>query len=208
MHVNYPHVYMCLSWVYVLLYPPLTRPWITADTLTQLWMIVISGNRKRVSTKSLSTHLKNKTLLRLKRQIYRSDVSLHLFVQTVWGFNAPAGNSLLLSLCELQNSAPSGETVMWVMAPPRRGRKSRWFSWYFHWTRTDSIPPLSRLVPAQKNPQNLLTIWNKAEIRLLIRNVIYVSLVKVCIYLLGWSTVSWLHCDASAEWCTCTPFYG
>lgn len=37
---------------------------------------------------------------------------------------------------------------MCVMAAPRRGRKSRWFSWlYLHWTSTDSMPPLSRLVP-------------------------------------------------------------
>lgn len=64
------------------------------------------------------------------------------------GCNAPA--SLLLSPCEVQNSAPSGETVTCVMAAPRRGRKSRWFSWYFHWTRTDSTPPLRRLVPRQK----------------------------------------------------------
>lgn len=65
------------------------------------------------------------------------------------GFLA-AGIRLLLSLCEVQNRAPSGETAMWVMAAPRRGRKSRWFAWYFHWTRTDSTPPLRRLVPRQK----------------------------------------------------------
>lgn len=57
-------------------------------------------------------------------------------------------SSLLLSLCDVQKSAPSGETAMCVMAAPRRGRKSRWFSWlYRHWTSTDSKPPLSRLVP-------------------------------------------------------------
>lgn len=51
------HVYDgCTCWCH-LLYSPLTRPWMTADTLTQLWMIVISETiRDRYQLPQTSFH--------------------------------------------------------------------------------------------------------------------------------------------------------
>lgn len=131
-------------------------------------------------------------------------------------------SSLLLSLCEVQYSAPSGETAMCVMAAPRRGRKSRWFSWlYLHWTSTDSMPPLSRLVPGDteqmyikssvlfhtlilsQNDQIILDCPFKNSCSGLKNGRIIKSF-----YLLGWSSESWRRCGASAGWSMCTPSCG
>lgn len=65
--------------------------------------------------------------------------------------------------------------------------------WCLHKKKTTTTKPTHNLKQS-RNP----TPGEECDLRL----------VKVCIYLLGWSTVSWLQCDASAEWCTCTPFYG
>lgn len=60
----------------------------------------------------------------------------------------PKAEDLLLSEWEVQNNCPSDDADTCKMDPPRRGKNSfLLFAPYCHWTSTDSMPPLSRLVP-------------------------------------------------------------